>query len=69
MYGAVLWQMGPGDSPIKDVVQEARRLPGKAVITLHITWEASRKNGLEGIEWLVNQIADELISATEFLKI
>lgn len=67
-YGAVLWNMGPGDRPIKENLARVRQLPGKCVLTLHITWEASREKELEGIEWLVKQIANDVISASEFLR-
>jgi len=68
-YAATLWQMGADDRPLNTVFPDLLDLPGKAVITLHITWEAAKSEGdFRGVKWLVDLIGDRVISPEEYLS-
>lgn len=68
LYGATRWQMGADDRAIETVLHKLIDWPGKSVLTLHITWEASRGKKFEGVRWLVEQIRDRAITPEEYLR-
>lgn len=67
-YGATLWKIGVDDVPLKVSLPTIIDLPGKAVLTLHITWEAARSATFDGVKWLVDYLGDRIISAEEYLS-
>jgi hypothetical protein len=67
-YAATLWRMSEECPPLTEKLPRLLDRLGKAVITLHITWESARCDDLEGVRWLVDQIKDRVISPDEFLK-
>jgi peptidoglycan/xylan/chitin deacetylase (PgdA/CDA1 family) len=66
-YAATLWRMGADDIPLRETLPRILDLPGRAVLTLHITWEAAKSDDFRGVNWLVEQIRDRVISAQEYL--
>lgn len=66
-YAATLWRMGSDDIPLHETLPRIMDLPGKAVMTLHITWEAAKSDDFRGVTWLVEQIRDRAITAQEYL--
>jgi hypothetical protein len=69
LYAASLWQIGNDDRPLSGALQQIFDLPGKAVITLHITWEAAKCADFRGLLWLIDLIGDRVISPAEHLGI
>lgn len=67
-YAATLWRMGPEDRPLESVLPRLLDLPGKAVLTLHITWECCHSADFCGVKWLVAQLGDRAISVEEYLR-
>jgi hypothetical protein len=68
LYAATLWQIGRDDSPLNGILPSLLGQPGKAVITLHVTWEAAKCQNFEGVCWLVDLIGDRVISPDEYTK-
>jgi hypothetical protein len=66
-YAAALWKMGEDDTPLIETLPVILDNPGKAIITLHITWEAAH-GSFKGVEWLVSQIKDRVITPAEYLQ-
>lgn len=68
LYTATLWRMGPDDESLEHRLLEFIDLPGKAVLTLHITWEAAKSKDFSGVRWLVNQIGDRVITVEQYIQ-
>ena len=66
-YAATLWRMKPTDRPLEETLPALLDQPGKAIITLHITWEAAKCEDFKGVRWLVDLIRDRIISSEEYL--
>ena len=67
-YVATHWRIRDDIPALVDTLPKIIDLPGKAVITLHITWEAAYSKNLTGIRWLAGALEDRIISVEEFLK-
>lgn len=67
-YAACLWRMGSEDVPLCESLPRLLELPGRAVITLHITWEAAHCADFRGVRWLVERIGDRVITPEEYLR-
>lgn len=67
-YGVTIGKMSREDIPLCGTLPVLIDRKGKAVITLHITWEYSKSATFDGVKWLVDTIGDRVISADEFLK-
>jgi hypothetical protein len=67
LYAATMWRMAAETAPLTETLPQTLSMPGRAVITLHITWEASKSESFNGMRWLVDQIKDRVISPNEFL--
>jgi hypothetical protein len=68
LYGCLLWPSGSPNAALCESLPALMGLEGKAVLTLHSTWEAARGERFEGIEWLVERYRDSVMSPEEFLK-
>lgn len=66
-YAATLWRMSPENVPLSEALPQLLDAPGRAVLTLHITWEAAKCDDFRGVRWLVDLIGDRAISAEEYL--
>jgi hypothetical protein len=66
-YGATQWRMGESPALI-DTLPKLKNLPGKAVVTLHITWEYSKSKAFDGVKWLADTIGNQVISPEDYLK-
>lgn len=67
-YGATVGDMGDGNEALTDSLKGIINWPGKAVLTLHITWEYSKSAMFEGVKMLIDLIGDRIISVGEYLK-
>lgn len=67
-YAATLWRIRDDILGLNNTLPWLSLFPGKAVIVLHITWEASYSSTLAGIRWLAESIGDKIISAEEYLR-
>lgn len=68
-YGATKWRMSAEDRPLNETLPHIKIREGIAVLTLHITWEASKSATFDGVRWLVDTIGDRVISVDEFLNL
>lgn len=69
LYGACGWQQSEESCRrILDTVPALLDIPGRAVLTLHITWEAARDPEFKHVAELAAMIKDHVISAEEFVK-
>lgn len=69
VYAATRWAMSPTTLPLRETLPAVMDQPGKAVLTLHITWEAARCADFEGVRWLVDTIGDRVIGPEEYLAV
>jgi hypothetical protein len=67
-YAATLWRMSDEVKGLNCVLPGLLDLPGKAVLTLHITWEASFTDTFSGVRWLVDTIGDRLMTIEEYFQ-
>jgi hypothetical protein len=67
-YAAVTGWMRDDIPPLREVLPDLLDWPGKAVLTVHITWEAGLHKDLEGIRWLADEIGSYIIPAAEYLN-
>jgi hypothetical protein len=68
LYGATQWRMSADTLPLTETLPSVMNSPGKGIITLHITWEASKSADFSGVKWLADKIANWVISPEEYLK-
>jgi hypothetical protein len=66
-YAATHWRMGADDVPLCETLPRILEWPGKCVLTLHITWEASRSRDFAGVRWLSETISNHVITIEEYL--
>ena len=69
LYAATAWRMSTDTPPLSETLLTLLDQPGKAIITLHITWEAAKCNDFRGMRWLVEKIKDRVISPEEYLAV
>ena len=67
-YAAVTGWMRDDIPPLRETLPALLELPGKAVLTIHITWEAGLNRDLDGIRWLADEVGPYLIPAAEYLN-
>lgn len=67
-YGATLWMMSAECDGLHKTLPKLLDHPGKAVLTLHITWEAAKCSDFDGIKWLVDLIGNRVITVGEYLS-
>ena len=67
-YAAVTGWMRDDIPPLREVLPGLLDKPGKAVLTIHITWEAGLHKDLDGIRWLADEVGPYLIPAAEYLN-
>jgi hypothetical protein len=67
-YAATLWRMSAETPPLSETLPELLCQPGRAVICLHLTWEAVKCDDFRGVRWLVDLIRERVITPEEFLK-
>lgn len=68
LYGCIAWPSGPGQSPMLERIPEIMKREGRAVLTLHITWEASRGGEFTGVQWLVANYRHLILTPEEYLS-
>jgi peptidoglycan/xylan/chitin deacetylase (PgdA/CDA1 family) len=68
LYGALLWPSGTYERPLCEAMPELMEMQGRAVLTLHLTWEAARGEEFEGVRWLVERYGDRVISLEEYFR-
>lgn len=67
-YAATLWRMRADIRPLSEILPGLFELPGKAVITIHVTWEKGLSKDLKGIQWLADTIGGHLIGVEDYLN-
>lgn len=67
LYGATAWSQGGAPIMLRDI-PAMLDLPGLAVLTLHITWEAAKDEAFVGVRALVKVIRDRVVSPEEFCE-
>ena len=67
LYGCIAWPSGPEEKPLLERIPEIMKKEGRAVLTLHITWEASRGEQFTGVRWFVERYKNSIISPEEYL--
>ncbi len=66
-YASTLWRMSDVCPALHDTLPAMLDLPGKAVLTLHITWESAFTDTLEGVGWLLDVAGDGLLTVEEYV--
>ncbi len=70
LYAATIWRMGPEGEPLQDILPRMLDLPDhvKALITLHVTWEAAKCEDFRGVRWLADTIGDRVIGPDQYFE-
>lgn len=69
LYGALGWrQSNESCDRILSTIPSLLDHPGRAVLTLHITWEAARDPKFKHVQDLAKMIKDHIVTAEEFVK-
>lgn len=68
LYGATLWHMGDGRPALVDCLEAAAGRVRRAVVTLHVTWEAVYSPSFWGVARLADRYGPDLVGPEEFLE-
>jgi hypothetical protein len=67
LYGAILWPAGTDGIALAETMPEIMEREGRAVLTLHLTWEAAKGDDFKGVRWFVEKYMDQVISPEEYI--
>lgn len=68
LYSATLWRFGETPRTLLDALGDLRAIPGTAVVTMHITWEATHcGEAFVGVREFVEKHGQDIISPEEYL--
>ena len=68
LYGAAQCRMNDQTPALIPNIPRVMQLPGQAVLTLHITWEAAHDDDFAGVRKLVDMIRRNVITPAEFVN-
>lgn len=68
LYGATAWTQGAATEPILDALPKVENAEGKAVITLHVTWQAAKDPDFLSVRVMAQRYGHLFISPEEFVK-